>query len=101
MNTAAERLLRQQEIIADIAFNCGAYWNRMPDSACAQIMDNMDGSRSLIGQFISWASEFDVMWESLDEDDNRRENYIGEVDDFAHSKMNELVAQFVADRLEQ
>lgn len=93
MNAAADRLERQQEIIADIAFTCGAYWNRMSEKARDVVSEHTEGSRGMMAMFIEWAGEFDAMWIALDEDDDRRENYIGEVDDFAHQKMNVLVAE--------
>lgn len=97
MNAAAERLERQQEIIADIAFVGGTYWNRLSEQARDIISEHTEGSRGLMQLFVSWAGEFDAMWEALDpgdeKDQEKLENYIGEVDDFAMQKMNVLVAE--------
>lgn len=98
MNATAERLERMQEIIADIAFVGGSYWNRLDTEVASRISDATEGSRGMMRRFVEWAGEFDAMWEALDEDDERRENYIGEVDDFAHMKINAMVAEIQLDR---
>lgn len=86
---------RQQEIIADISFAGGSYWERLNEDARTRILDQIEGSRGLMQRFVAWAVEFDAAWEALDPgaDRDKLDNYIGEVDDFAHQKMNALVAE--------
>jgi hypothetical protein len=83
-------LKRQQEIIADISFYVGHRWASLTDTVREYIMDDVNGSRGLMDRAVDWAVEFDAFWEALPEDDERRENYIGEVDEFASSKFDEL-----------
>lgn len=97
MNAEADRLERTQEIIADVAFAGGMYWARLSEDVREQISDAIDGSRGLMQKFVAWATEFDVFWEALDEDDDRRHNYITEVDDFAIGKINAMVAEIRLD----
>lgn len=92
---AAERdkLNREQEIIADIGFHVGYKWRGLSEDVRNQIMDAIEGSRGLVEHIIRWAGEFDVFWEALPENDERRENYISEVDDFANEKFSAMVAE--------
>lgn len=93
MNTEAERLERQQEIIADIAFNGGMYWQRLGSETANQVSEAIEGSRGLMQKFVQWAGEFDAFWEGLDDNDDRRQNYITEIDDFAIGKINAMIAE--------
>jgi hypothetical protein len=86
-------LKRQQEIIADIGFEVGHIWRPLDIELCQAIMDKHEGSRGLMELVVDWAKEFDVFWEALPEDDERRDNYISEVSNFAVEKFNALVKE--------
>ncbi len=85
-------LLRRQEIIADIGFEMGARWGDIDVDVRCKIMEAHGGSRGLMQELNLWAVEFDAFWEALPEHDDRREDYITEIDNFACKKMNEMVA---------
>lgn len=87
-----DNLSRQQEILSDIAFNCGLAWNDCGEGICAAIMEELQGSRGLMDKFKEWAREFDSWWESLEQDAPQRENYIEVIDTFSSDKFNALVA---------
>lgn len=88
-----DKLKREQEVLADIGFHVGHRWRELSVEVRSQIMDATEGSRGLVDNMIRWAGEFDVFWEALPEDDDRRENYISEVDDFANEKFSAMVAE--------
>ncbi|MGN8188699.1 hypothetical protein ACTJLD_22185 [Burkholderia sp. 22088] len=82
-----EALERQQEILADIAFEAGNRWARADSRACGKVIDALNGSRGLMEEFIDWANEFDMLWEAGELD---QEDYIGELCRFADRKLTEL-----------
>ncbi|RQZ70139.1 hypothetical protein [Burkholderia sp. Bp9004] len=82
-----EALERQQEILADIAFEAGNRWARTDSTLCGKVIDALNGSRGLIEEFIDWANEFDLLWEAGELDP---EDYIGELCRFADRKLTEL-----------
>jgi hypothetical protein len=84
------KAVRMREIIADISFYVGHRWHGLTETVREYIMDDVNGSRGLMERAVDWAEEFDRFWEALPEDDERRENYISEVDEFASSKFDEL-----------
>ncbi len=87
-----DALLRQQEIISDISYTGGYSWHSVSEDVREALMDELNGSRGLHEKFVEWAKEFDALWEALPEDDDRRQNYIAEVDNFAQAKFDGLVA---------
>jgi hypothetical protein len=89
-NEVAKALMRKQELIADIGFEVGHWWERTTNSGCSKIMEHCDGSRGLMQLVVEWAGEFDTFWEALDEDDDRRENYIEEIVNFTAKKIAAL-----------
>ena len=85
---------RQQEIISYIAFNLGLAWrHRLDVPTQKSIMDNLDGSPGLMDRVIESARKFDEFWEALPEHDERRENYIGEVSNWADKLLEELLKE--------
>lgn len=91
----AASLLRKQEIIADIAFNIGAYWSKMNVHDASTIMDTLGGSRCMMQKIIEWADEFDAYWEALDPNADEREDYIGIIDGRCEEWMDQLVCRIL------
>lgn len=89
-----DALTRQQEIIADIGFSMGHHWHSVSEKVRGGLMDHLEGSRGLMEKAVEWAVEFDTWWEALPEEDDRRQNYISEVEEFAGKKMKTLIAEF-------
>lgn len=87
---------RAHEIIADLAFDLGNRWRDMQVASCQGIMDHVGGSRGLMDWIVGCAHEFDALWEALPPDDERRDDYIGEVDAFANKKFAELKLEALA-----
>jgi hypothetical protein len=81
---------RVHEIIADLAFDLGHTWRGMHSADCGAIMDHVGGSRGLMDWVIGCAHEFDALWEAMPADDERREDYISEIDAFGRSKLGLL-----------
>jgi hypothetical protein len=92
MGKKRKALARQQEILADIAFNVGHRWVQAGREVTDRILDSLEGSRGLTGRMIEWAVEFDAAWEAGQADLNL-ENYIGEIDEFSDNKFKELVRE--------
>lgn len=87
-----EALLRQREILADIAFQSGSEWIFLNADIRTALMEELEGSRGLKDKLYEWAVKFDAFWETLPENDPRREDYITEIDTFAREQMAGLVA---------
>jgi len=88
MGKKRKALARQQEILADIAFNVGHKWAQTGREVTDRILNSLEGSRGLSARMIEWAVEFDTAWEAGEVD---LENYIGEIDEFSDAKFAELV----------
>lgn len=93
LHAQIEGYQRREEILTDIAFNCGIHWSRINAKLGGELMDHLDGSRGLHERFVQWAREFDAWWEALDEEDDRRENYLIEIDRFAKQKFDAMVVE--------
>lgn len=90
-----DALIRQREILSDIAFNSGFAWRSISTEVRSQVMDALLGSRGLHEKFIEWAIEFDKEWESRRDDG--REDYYTDIDNFAADKLAQLVASIRLD----
>jgi hypothetical protein len=89
------KAMRMQEIIADIGFYVGHRWRTLHIDICQKILEPIEGTRGLMDLIVQWASEFDAFWEELPQDDDRRENYIEVVDDFAAKRLDKLIEEAV------
>lgn len=85
-------LERQQELIAFISFEIGYRWAALGDDVASKMMDSVEGSVGMLQRAVEWAGEFDVIWESLPANDDRRQDFIAQVSDFAGDKFDRLVS---------
>lgn len=88
-----DKLSREREIIADIGFSVGYKWRDLSEEVREQIVEAIEGSRGMVDNIVRWASEFDVFWEALPEFDDRRQDYISKIEDFANEKFSAMVAE--------
>jgi hypothetical protein len=97
LTAECDALKRQQEILAFIAFEVGYRWHSVGDVAHDEIMNALEGSVGMMQKAVEWAKEFDAFWEARPDDDERKQDFIGEVSEFAGGKFDAMVAQIRLD----
>lgn len=90
---STQDLQSMQEVIFDLSFEFGYRYNALTDQQASDLMDMLNGSRGLKDKIVAWAAEFDDDWSKRPEDE--REEYLGDVDEFAKKKWGELLGELM------
>lgn len=83
------------EVIFDMSFALGNEWTRIAPAYREALMDRLGGSRGLYDWIHTQATAFEAMWVALDEEDDRREDYYGEVNTWFHRACDELILEAI------
>lgn len=79
------------EVIFDMSFYLGTQWADVPEVVRESLMDQLQGSRGLFDWVHEEATAFEAVWIALDEQDPRREDYYGEVDEWFRTAFAKLI----------